>query len=131
VLDPEAHAAGSKLPQSCTPEGWPEAMRAEWGNDEGSPPPRAIARRWWVGSTRRAQRSMRSARLRADVGRRPVREFQGNVVPPYCIAAYDRFKFATPPARVGRNRQGVRPAGSSRGRQMLASRLIEEGFDTA
>ena len=59
--------------------------------------------------------------------------FKEDVVPPYCISAYERFKFPTPPGNVwGETDKTCRPAGpSGGGAKMLASRLIEEGFDTA
>jgi hypothetical protein len=57
--------------------------------------------------------------------------FKEDVVPPYCIAAYEEFKFGSPPANVwGKDETFVLP-GHRAAAKMLASRLIEEGFDTA
>lgn len=46
-----------------TPSGWPEPMRKEWGEDEGSRPRRAIAPIWSAGSIRSAPRSTTSSRI--------------------------------------------------------------------
>ena len=58
--------------------------------------------------------------------------FKEDVVPPYCIAAYDRFKFATPPGNVwGETDKVYDLPGHPAAAKMLATRLIEDGFDTA
>ncbi len=58
--------------------------------------------------------------------------FKEDVVPPYCIAAYDRFKFTTPPGNVWDETDQVFDLpGHPKAAKMLASELIEAGFDTA
>ena len=58
--------------------------------------------------------------------------FKEDIVPPYCISAYERFKFASPPGNVwGETDKTYELAGHRAAAKMLATRLIEEGFDTA
>ena len=58
--------------------------------------------------------------------------FKEDVVPPYCISAYERFKFTAPPGNVwGETDKTFDLPGHPRGRQDAGHRLIEEGFDTA
>src|SRR5580658_9391830 len=75
-------------------QGWPEAMRAEWGNDEGV----AAARK------HRALllRSLRKTRAQIDEfrpdfivvwGDDQYENFREDVVPPYCVYAHEAFEF--------------------------------------
>lgn len=123
-----------ELPEALrTPRGWPAPMRDEWGNDEGAS---AAARH-------RADLVAQLARTRAALdafnpdfvliwGDDQYENFKEDIVPPYCVSAYGRFKFAVPPGNVWGELDkvydlpGHRAAG-----KMLASRLIEDGFDTA
>ena len=58
--------------------------------------------------------------------------FKEDIVPPYCISAYESFKFASPPGNVwGETDKTYELAGHRAAAKMLATRLIEEGFDTA
>ncbi|HEY4166288.1 MAG TPA: hypothetical protein VGM96_05910 [Reyranella sp.] len=123
-----------KLPEKLrTPQGWPAPMRAEWGNDEGAS---AAARHraelvGWLGKTRAALDAFRPDFV-LMWGDDQYENFKEDIVPPYCIAAYDRFKFATPPANVwGETDRTWDLAGHPKAAKMLASRLIEDGFDTA
>jgi hypothetical protein len=52
-------------------------------------------------------------------------------VPPYCLFAYERFKFATPPGNVWGESKAWELPGHPKAAKLLASRLIEQGFDTA
>jgi hypothetical protein len=123
-----------KLPEALrTPLGWPDAMRAEWGNDEGAS---AAARHraelvGWLVKTRAALDAFKPDFV-LMWGDDQYENFKEDVVPPYCIAAYDRFKFATPPGNVwGETDRAWNLAGHPTAAKMLASSLIEEGFDTA
>ena len=123
-----------KLPEALrTPDGWPQPMRSEWGNDEGKS---AAARHretlvGWLGRTRAALDAFRPDFV-LMWGDDQYENFKEDVVPPYCIAAYDRFKFAMPPGNVwGETDKTYELPGHPRGAKMLATRLIEEGFDTA
>jgi hypothetical protein len=122
-----------KLPERLrTPDGWPEAMRAEWGNDEGKS---SAARHretlvGWLGKTRAALDAFKPDFV-LMWGDDQYENFKEDVVPPYCIAAYDRFKFATPPGNVwGETDKVYDLPGHPKAAKMLATRLIEEGFDT-
>jgi hypothetical protein len=58
--------------------------------------------------------------------------FKEDIVPPYCISAYERFSFAAPAGNVwGETDKSYDLPGHRPAAKMLASRLIEEGFDTA
>jgi hypothetical protein len=58
--------------------------------------------------------------------------FKEDVVPPYCISAYESFKFASPPGNVwGETDKTYELPGHRAAAKMLATRLIEDGFDTA
>lgn len=122
------------LPEALrTPQGWPAPMRDEWGNDEGVS---AAARH-------RADLVAQLARTRAALdafnpdfvliwGDDQYENFKEDIVPPYCVSAYDRFKFAVPPGNVwGESDKVYDLPGHRAAAKMLASRLIEDGFDTA
>jgi hypothetical protein len=57
--------------------------------------------------------------------------FQEYVVPSYCIVAYERFPFKSPPDNVWGKGETFDLPGHPAAAKMLATRLIEEGFDTA
>ncbi len=122
------------LPEALrTPRGWPAPMRDEWGNDEGAS---AAARH-------RADLVAQLARTRAALdafnpdfvliwGDDQYENFKEDIVPPYCVSAYDRFKFAVPPGNVwGESDKVYDLPGHRAAAKMLASRLIEDSFDTA
>jgi len=116
-----------------TPEGWPEPMRAEWGDDQGT----ASAGR------HRADLVGWMIRVRAELdafnpdfvlmwGDDQYENFREDIIPPYCIAAYEKFSFSPPPGNVwGETDKMYELAGNRTAAKMLASRLIEQGFDTA
>src|SRR4051794_21202215 len=76
-----------KLPQELrTPDGWPEAMRAEWGNDEGTS---SAARHreklvGWLNKTRAALDAFKPDFV-LMWGDDQYENFKEDVVPPYCI----------------------------------------------
>ena len=94
-------------------------MRAEWGNDEGAS---SAARHraelvGWLDKTRAALDAFKPDFV-LMWGDDQYENFKEDVVPPYCISAYERFKFAVAAGqRVGRDRQDLRAARSSHGRQ--------------
>ena len=108
-------------------------MRAEWGNDEGT----SAATRHradlvgWLDKTRAALDAFKPDFI-LMWGDDQYENFKEDIVPPYCISAYERFKFAAPPATCG-----ARPTRPSTCRDTASPprcwrrRLIEEGFDTA
>jgi hypothetical protein len=122
-----------KLPQALrTPDGWPAPMRAEWGNDEGKS---AAARHRatlvdWFGKIRAALDAFKPDFV-LMWGDDQYENFKEDVVPPYCIAAYDRFKFVAPPSAWGGTDHAFDVPGHREGAKFLATKLIEAGFDTA
>src|SRR5271167_2305665 len=80
-------------------QGWPEAMRAEWGSDEGTSAAHV--------HRERLLQSLRKARAQIDAfrpdfivlwGDDQYENFREDVIPPYCIYAHESFEFS-PPAR--------------------------------
>jgi hypothetical protein len=123
-----------KLPEVLkSPAGWPEPMRAEWGNDEGASSAarhRADLVRW-MNRTRAALDDFKPDFV-LMWGDDQYENFKEDIVPPYCIAAYERFRFSSPPNNVwGETDKVFDLPGHPAAAKMLATRLIEEGFDTA
>jgi hypothetical protein len=116
------------------PEGWPEAMRAEWSDDEGA----AAAHRHRA----RLLQALRNARAQIDQfrpdfiviwGDDQYENFREDVVPPYCIYAHDSFSFAPPANNVWKEPAEKRfhLRGNVSAAKYLAGGLIEAGFDSA
>jgi hypothetical protein len=115
------------------PENWPAAMREEWGSDEG-----AIA-------ARRHREALvaefRKVRARIDEfkpdfmliwGDDQYENFKEDVVPPYCVYAYDSIEYGPPQDNVwNENGRKFRLPGNPAAAKSLASGLLEAGFDTA
>ena len=123
-----------KLPEKLrTPDGWPEPMRAEWGNDEGAS---SAARHraelvGWFDRTRAALDAFKPDFV-LIWGDDQYENFREDVVPPYCISAYESFRVAVPPGNVwGETDRTFDVPGHRTAAKLLATRLIEEGFDTA
>jgi hypothetical protein len=123
-----------KLPQALrTPNGWPAPTRAEWGNDEGKTAAahhRATLFEWF-GKIRAALDAFKPDFV-LMWGDDQYENFKEDVVPPYCIAAYDRFKFVAPPGSVwGGADHAFDLPGHPKAAKFQATQLIEAGFDTA
>ncbi len=108
-------------------------MRAEWGNDEGAS---SAARHradlvGWMERTRAALDAF-DPDFVLIWGDDQYENFKEDIVPPYCVSAYDRFKFAVPPGNVwGETDKTYDLPGHRQAAKHLASALIEEGFDAA
>ena len=115
-------------------QGWPEAMRAEWSNDEG------------VSSAHmhreRLLQSLRKARAQIDAfrpdfivvwGDDQYENFREDVIPPYCIYAHESFEFGPPAHNVWNEPpdKKFRSPGNVAAAKYLAGGLIDAGFDTA
>jgi hypothetical protein len=115
-----------------TPAGWPEAMRTEWGSDEGASS--AALHRAELVDWLRKTRTVLDA-FNPDFilmwGDDQYENFKEDIVPPYCIGAYERFTFKSPPGNVWGQEETFDLPGHRTAAKMLATRLIEEGFDTA
>jgi catalytic LigB subunit of aromatic ring-opening dioxygenase len=121
------------------PANWPEPMRLEWGDDEGIAAHKAHRAR--VFSAFRTIREEIDA-FKPDViliwGDDQYENFKEDIIPPYCVLAYEQLEFAPYKRLRGRpniwgepedkvfNSLGHRQAG-----KFLASRLLEEGIDMA
>jgi hypothetical protein len=118
------------------PEGWPEAMRQEWGADEGL----AAARRHraaLVSWFRKARRALDE--FAPDVvviwGDDQYENFREDIIPPFCVLAYEAIEHRPwaesrwknvwdEPADTTFVYKGHRPAA-----KFLVSRLLDAGFD--
>jgi len=122
------------LPEALrTPDGWPAGMREQWGDDEGV----ASAARHradlvgWMDRTRAALEAFNPDFV-LIWGDDQYENFREDIIPPYCINAYEQFTFKTPPENVwGETSKTYELAGNRAAAKMLATRLIEQGFDTA
>jgi hypothetical protein len=116
-----------------TPEGWPAAMRAEWGEDGGTTS--AAGHRaslvGWMERTRAALDDFNPDFV-LIWGDDQYENFREDIIPPYCINAYEQFTFKPPAENVwGETDKTYTLAGKQDAAKMLATRLIEQGFDTA
>src|SRR5487761_1658473 len=82
-------------------ETWPEAMRAEWGADEGTSAARAH-RAQLLESLRRVRAQIDAFRPDLIVmwGDDQYENFREDVIPPYCIYAHESFEFGPPAHNV-------------------------------
>lgn len=117
-----------------TPAGWPEGMREEWGTDEGTT----------AAGKHREQLVGWMGRVRAELdafkpdfvliwGDDQYENFKEDVVPPYCVFAYDEFQFGPKPNNVwGESvEKSFSLPGNRAAAKALATALIEDGFDAA
>ena len=123
-----------KLPADLrTPEGWPAEMRAEWGDDQGtaSAARHRAALVGWMEKTRAALDDFNPDFV-LMWGDDQYENFREDIIPPYCISAFDKFSFGPPADNVwGETDKTYELAGNRAAAKMLTTRLIEQGFDTA
>ena len=119
-----------KLPPHLrTPEGWPEGMRAEWGEDQGTTAA-ALHRAALVGWMARVRAALDA--FEPDFvllwGDDQYENFREDIIPPYCIAAHDKFTFSPRPNNVwGETDKVFDLPGNRDAAKMLATGLIEQG----
>jgi hypothetical protein len=124
------------LPESLRrPEGWPEPMRREWGDDEGTTSARAH-REVLVGHMRRVRAELDAFKPDFIVmfGDDQYENFKEDLIPPYCVCAYPTHRFGQRSADNVWNEptdKVFEVPGHAAGGKWLASRLLEQGFDTA
>lgn len=124
-----------RLPEKLKhPEGWPAAMRAEWGADEGTTSA-AVHRQALVAELRKVRAALDAFRPDFVViwGDDQYENFKEDVVPPYCVYAHPSFEFGVPANNVwgdGADKK-YRLPGNVAAAKHLTSALIAEGFDTA
>ncbi|HEY4044352.1 MAG TPA: hypothetical protein VGM32_21245 [Rhodopila sp.] len=115
------------------PEGWPEAMRAEWGSDKGtaSATRHRAALVGWMEKTRAALDEFQPDFV-LMWGDDQYENFREDIIPGYCVSAFDRFTFSPPADNVWEETDKVYDIPGNRvAAKLLAARLIEQGFDTA
>jgi hypothetical protein len=119
------------------PANWPEPMRLEWGDDEGITAHRAHRARVFD--------AFRKIREEIDAfkpdfiliwGDDQYENFREDIIPPFCVLAYDKLEFQ--PFKRSRGRPNIwgepedkvftSPGCNAPGRY-LTSRLLEEGID--
>jgi hypothetical protein len=121
-----------------TPEGWPDLMRKEWGDDEG----RAFAdqhRQSVIGAIRDARAALDAFKPDFVViwGDDQYENFREDVVPAFCLMAYDAvdvqpwMKHDRPNAWGEGKDTTFHIKGHRSGAKYLASKLIEQDFDIA
>jgi hypothetical protein len=119
------------------PESWPAAMREEYGDDAGLTAARAH-REKLVAQLRKARRRLDDFAPDFVViwGDDQYENFQEDVIPPYCVLAYDSIE-VHPWTMPGQNawdepedRKFVY-SGHRAGAKALASGLLDAGFDVA
>jgi hypothetical protein len=116
-----------------TPDGWPAPMRAEWGEDQGitSAARHRAALVGWMEKTRAALDDFNPDFV-LMWGDDQYENFRDDIIPPYCIAAHEQFAFSPPADNVwGETDKTYEVPGNRTAANMLATRLIEAGFDTA
>ena len=121
------------------PANWPEPMRLEWGDDEGITAFRAHRER--VFSAFRKIREEIDA-FQPDFilmwGDDQYENFKEDIIPPFCVLAYEQLTFQPYHRLRGRPNIWGEPAdktftspGHHKAGRFLASRLLEEGIDMA
>ena len=116
------------------PENWPAEMRAQWGNDEGATAA-AIHRQDLVGWMSKVRASLDAFKPDFVIlfGDDQYENFKEDIVPPYCICAFDEFEFGPYPNNVWGESPETRfkvPGAPGPAKELTAA-LIEEGFDAA
>jgi hypothetical protein len=121
-------------PEMRDRSGWSDAMIAEWGDDEGT----AAAGRHraelvgWMNKVRDALDAFKPDYV-LMFGDDQYENFKEDVVPPYCICAFDEFTYSVPAGNVWGDPadRKITVPGVPKQAKRLASTLIEEGFDAA
>jgi hypothetical protein len=121
------------------PANWPEPMRLEWGDDEGITAHKAHRARVF--------HAFREIREEIDAfkpdfiliwGDDQYENFKEDIIPPFCVLAYDTLAFKPYTRLRGRPNIWGEPedklfttSGHRAAGKFLASRLLEEGIDMA
>ncbi|MDH3603970.1 MAG: extradiol ring-cleavage dioxygenase [Candidatus Tectomicrobia bacterium] len=131
---------GDRIPDHMkNPANWPEPMRLEWGDDDGIT----------AHKTHRAQIFDAFRRIRQEIdafkpdviliwGDDQYENFREDIIPPFCVLAYDDFHFQ-PFHRLGErpniwgepHDQMFKAAGHREAGRYLTSGLLEAGVDMA
>ena len=130
--------SGRLTPEQMDPANWPEAMRLEYGEDKGDTSHKKVRARLVAGF--KAQRAALDA-FNPDLvliwGDDQYENFQEDVIPPFCVLAYDEMECTPFINRDGTPKPNVwgepadktfRYKGHPAARELTTS-LIEQGFD--
>jgi hypothetical protein len=127
------------------PRNWPEAMRAEWGDDEGVTAARKH-RDAVIGAYRQAREALDAFNpdLVIMYGDDQYEDFKEDLFPPFCVYGHDEYELGGGGHEIRRADNGMdfgipmeRPAlqptvpGSKRFGTHIAAELINRGFDVA
>src|SRR5881397_642250 len=122
-----------------SPDGWPEPMRQEWGSDGGLEAARRHRKALvtWFARARRVLDDF-APDLVVVWGDDQYENFKEDIIPPFCVLAYEQLTFQ--PYHRLRDRPNIWgepndkvftfPGHHAAGR-FLTSRLLEEGIDMA
>jgi hypothetical protein len=116
------------------PAHWPEGARVQWGEDEGAAAA-AAHRADLVAELAKVRRALEA--FQPDFilvwGDDQYENFREDVVPPFCVNAFETFSIRTPPGNVWGEAPGELCAlpGHRQAAKHLAKGLIEAGFDAA
>ena len=124
-----------RLPEQYRgPAGWPAAMRDEWGSDQGTSAAKRHREKHlvWLRKVRAALDAFQPDFI-VIWGDDQYENFREEIVPAYCINAFDFFEFGPPPKNVWNEPpdKKFRIKGDRSAAKYLASRLIDAGFDAA
>jgi hypothetical protein len=121
------------------PANWPEPMRREWGEDEGITSHKAHRERVFT-AFRKIRQEIEA--FNPDFiliwGDDQYENFKEDIIPPFCVLAYDRFEFQ-PYHRLGErrniwgepNEKVFMAAGHPQAGRFLTRGLLEQGIDMA
>jgi hypothetical protein len=128
-------------PQLKNPTSWPEAMRIEYGEDEGLTAAREHRERLVAGFRKlRAELDAFSPDVVLIWGDDQYENFKEDIIPPFCVLAYDQMEATPFTNKDGSVRRNVwnEPAdkvfkygGHSQAARFLVGGLIEQGVDMA
>jgi hypothetical protein len=121
------------------PANWPEAMRREWGDDEGITAHK-VHRARVFNAFRRIREEIDA--FKPDVilmwGDDQYENFKEDIIPPFCVLAYDKLEFKPFQRLRGRPNIWNEPAdkvftspGHHAAGRFLTSSLLEQGIDMA
>ena len=121
------------------PANWPEPMRAEWGDDEGITAHKAHRARVFDAYRRiREEIDAFEPDFIVMYGDDQYENFREDIIPPFCVLAYDRFEYQ-PFLRLRekpniwgdpKDKTFVHPGNHKAGRY-IARGLLEQGIDMA
>lgn len=121
-------------PELRDPRNWPDEMQREWGNDEGVSSA-ARHREELVGWMRKVRQALDD--FNPDYvllwGDDQYENFKEDIIPPYCVAAHEKFRFHAHADNVWDETDAdcYEIPGNVAAAKELATRLLEDGFDAA